>query len=79
MKHKMNKISGYYEGPDGVFYNFKHDTIFQLEHTPIEIVRIINKRAVTVGKQYIHRPQISSSNKPVAITGLRYCIRLGDL
>ena len=30
MKHDMNKESGYYQGPDGVFYDFKHDKIFEL-------------------------------------------------
>lgn len=79
MKHQMNKISGYYEGPGGVFYNAKFNEIFELEYEGGKIVRIVKKKAVTVGKFYRQKLEHGVSYAKVCVTGMQSCIRLGDL
>lgn len=76
MKHKMNKHSKYYEGPDGVFYDFKHDDIFELEYAGGEIYNI--KIHKIVGKRYWIR-SCKCHKKQVGVTGMTNVIRLGEL
>ena len=78
-KHKMNKISGYYEGPAGVFYDFKHDKIFELIHCGAEILR---RDVGIVGKFYQHNRSITDFKRKTdntALTGMSNVIRLGEL
>lgn len=75
MKLKMNKISGIYEGPPGVFYDVKYDEIFALEWDGCEIYR---KNVGVVGRLfYYHRK--GETHRKIAMTGFEYTTYLGEL
>lgn len=67
-----------YSGPDGVFYDAKHDELFVLEWTG---AKWSNRRS---GKEkgrvyrywYWRRGKYYSC---VAIVGMQYCVRIGEL
>lgn len=75
-KHDMNENSGFYQGPDGVFYDSKHDQIFELEY---ECSRVFRKGVGFVGEFYKYRTCQSKPMSMIALEGLDYCVRLGDL
>lgn len=72
---RINKLSGYYEGPDGVFYDFKHNEIFELIYDGCEIYR---KNVGIVGKRYKYKTTISRTRNAV-LTGMTNVIRLGAI
>lgn len=73
---KMNKISGYYEGPPGAFYDAKHDEIFALEWDGSECYRMsIHKR---VGKFFDYHVRGATSRKTVVL-GMDHVVYLGEL
>lgn len=77
--HDMNKESGYYQGPDGVFYDFKYDKIFELIWRGKEVYR---KDVGIAGKIYVHAiNQTDAKNRAdkTVLTGMDNVIRLGDL
>lgn len=78
MKHDMNEKSGYYQGPDGVFYDSKHNEIFELE---FEGARIYRKKHGVVGKayRYRHSKNRKRGNAKVIFTGFENVIYLGEL
>lgn len=76
MKHKINKISGYYEGPDGIFYDQKYDQIFELE---LAYAQCYRRGIGIVGNTYDYRVIQSKIHKTTIVCGLDNCIRLGDL
>jgi hypothetical protein len=75
-KLELNKITGYYEGPSGAFYDFKHDEIFVLEWNGSEVYRMsIHK---TVGKFYDYHVKGATSRKTVML-GFDHVIYLGEV
>lgn len=75
MKHKMNKISGYYEGKDGVFYDFTHDEIFVLEFES----KIYRRDVGYVGNFYRLFDRTQPKHSPLtAVKGMKNVVRLGD-
>lgn len=82
VSHNMNEVSDYYQGEDGVFYDFKHDEIFELEFRGKEIGRIVDRRFIIVGKYYAQYQSLTDIHRVTdrtAITGMDNVIRLGDL
>ena len=80
MKLEINPISGYYEGPDGVFYDFKHDEIFELEWDGAEVFRV-NENNI-VGRYYKHIQSLTDvhlKKHTTIVVGMGGVIRLGDL
>jgi len=75
-KHDMNKVSGYYQGLDGVFYDMKHNVIFDLEYDAMKCFR---KGVGIVGNMYVYRTCISKPQNRTIIVEMDYCIRLGEL
>jgi hypothetical protein len=75
MKHKMNKISGYYEGPGGVFYDVKHDEIFILEFDGCQVWR----RDVGVVGRFYKWVSRGVKDSKIAVIGMDNVIRLGEL
>ncbi len=82
MKHNMNKMTGYYQGPPGVFYDRKHDEIFILTWDTNELHRRIKNKFVKTGRAYRH---ITDNRKKLygpcttVMIGFDYIERLGEL
>lgn len=69
----------YYGGPDGVFYDTKHDEIFILEYEGVEIM---NRNFEIIGRQYFYHGKNGEGKvykKRLAVTGMENCVLLGDL
>lgn len=77
-KHKMNKISGYYEGPSGVFYDFKNDKIFEL----IWFGRELYSYKAEFGKIFVlalNEKHVEEKLDKTMISGMSNVIRLGSI
>jgi hypothetical protein len=73
-----NKKTKYYSGPDGVFYDKKHDEIFVLEHTGIRL--FCTKTFVDNGALFFHSTKDNHKSKiKTALTGMDYAEKIGDL
>lgn len=66
-RHDMNAVSGYYQGIDGVFYDFKHDSIFELQFYGREIYR---RDVGIVGKMYKHVQSLTDHRRKTDNTGM---------
>lgn len=76
----MNHDSGYYQGPPGVFYDFKHDHIFELIYHGRQVFN--RKLGKIVGRMYVlafNRTDVKRKTDKTCMTGMDNVIRLGDL
>ena len=77
-EHKINPVSKYYEGMDGVFYDFKHDEFFVLEYYGCQVYRKTRKKIVGKFYKYFCKEYRRGKNN-VVLTGMTNVIRLGLL
>jgi hypothetical protein len=75
-KEHINKKSGYYQGPSGVFYDARHDEIFTLQADGVELYNVPKKQ---FEGRFYDMTTPDGLKKHVVVTGLDKTTFLGEL